>query len=255
MRKLGGWIRIAIQWVIIVASVGAISHASAADEIRIEIPVLPALVRYTDLLAFPGFFGVALENNGLSPSMSSKLQIKEQGRALEIRNATLKYTGKKGEVYTYEAAVKLNLGVSESRLAFPVIVDTARVSSGKVLVTAMPPLASLFPSELKDRISIKASLVANATTQQKMIEYLDGLVKSMAGNSNGISLLTEAILIDAYNKGGGGAATGQRDVGEAVPLSDQWMLLLTLVIWLVFVPAYLIYHRLRIRQAARRTAA
>lgn len=251
MRKLKSLLQLAIQAMFISVACCATFVAYAADEIRIEIPVMPALERYADLLTFPGFFGVALENNGLSPSMSSKLQVREQGRILEIRNATLRYASKKGAIYTYEAAVTLNLGVSESKLAFPVTVDLARVSAGKVVVTARPPLASLFPAELTDRIRIKASLIANATTQQKMIEYLDGFAKT---GSAEMAALVELILIDAYNKGGGPVVKGGRDAGEAVPLSDQWMLLLTLVIWLLIVPAFFLYQRLRARRNEMRRA-
>lgn len=256
MYKLKNWPGLAVRAVFMCALCCAASFAHAADEIRIEIPVVPALDRYAGLLELPGYFGVALENNGLSPSMSSKLQVKERGRALGIRNGTLRYNGKKGAVYTYEAAVTLNLGVSESKIAFPVTVDLAQISSGKVVVTVVPPLANLFPSELTDRIRIKAGLIANATTQQKMIEYLDGLAGSAPKDSTGISALAEAILVDAYNKGGGPAAMrGSGDVGDAVPLSDQWMLLLTLVIWLLIVPAYLLFQRMRVRRNEMRRAA
>lgn len=255
MRKLRNWLIIVMRVIFITMVCGAISFAHAANQIRIEIPAMPALERYANLLAFPGFFGVALENNGLSPSMSSKLQVKERGRALEIRNGTLRYKDKKGQIYTYEAVVTLNLGVGESKLAFPVIVDLTQLSSGKVVVTAMPPLASLLPGELTDRIRIKAGLIANATTQQKMIEYLDGLAGSAPKDSAGISALAEAILVDAYNKGGGPAAMRGSDAGEAVPLSDQWMLLLTLVIWLLIVPAFLFYQRVRARRNEVRRAA
>lgn len=231
---------------------GMSPSVQAADEIRVEIPVMPALERYVDLFAYPGFLGVALENNGLSPSMSSKLQIKEQGRALEIRNATLRFSGKKGGVLSYEASVQINLGVSESKLAFPVTVDIAQMSSGKIVATAKPPLANLFPAELTDRIRIKAGLVANSSAQQKVLDYLDRLSGAKTTGSVGVAALAEAILIDAYNKGGGPSVAGGRDAGEAVPLSDQWMLLLTLVIWLLIVPTVLLYRRVRMRRDEKR---
>ncbi len=255
MCKLEDWLIIAMRVMFIAIVCGATTFARAADAIRIEIPVAPALDRYAGLLALPGYFGVALENNGLSPSMSSKLQVKDRGRELEIRNGSLRYEGKKGAIYTYEAAVTLNLGVSKSKLAFPVTIDLEQISSGKVVVTAMPPLANLFPSELTDRIRIKASLIANPATQQKMIEYLDGLTKLVPAGSAGVAALIELILIDAYNKGGGRVAMEGRDAGEAVPLSDQWMLLLTLAIWLLIVPALLLFQRLRARRNEVRRAA
>ncbi len=44
-------------------------------------------------------------------------------------------------------------------------------------------------------------------------------------------------------------ASGGRDVGDAVPLSDQRLLILTLIIWLIVVPVALLVHRLRRRRA------
>lgn len=65
-----------------------------------------------------------------------------------------------------------------------------------------------------------------------MIEYLDGLAGSAPKDSAGISALA-----------------------EAVPLSDQWMLLLTLVIRLLIVPAFLFYQRMRASRHEMRRAA
>jgi len=254
MLKFKSRLLLAFQVMFCVVTCGGAYLANAAGEIRIEIPVVPSLDRYADLLAYPGYFSVALENNGLSPSLSSKLKVKERGRVLEIRNATLKYVSVKGAIYSYEAAVTLDLGVADSRLAFPVTIDLSNVSSGKVVATATPPLANLFPSELTDRIRIKAGLIANINSQQKMIDYLDGLAGSVPDGSKGAAALIEPILVDAYNKGGGPVMTRGHDVGEAVPLSDQWMLLLTLVIWLLIVPAALLYQRLRARRNETRRA-
>jgi uncharacterized iron-regulated membrane protein len=49
-------------------------------------------------------------------------------------------------------------------------------------------------------------------------------------------------------------AVDTRDAGDALPLSDQWMLILTLVIWLVVVPALLLWYRRRARRAPGKPA-
>jgi hypothetical protein len=105
-----------------------------------------------------------------------------------------------------------------------------------VKVALSPPLASLIPPELTDRIRIKTQLVANPEAQKKVLAYLDQQAKE--GD------LAQAILLDAYNRGGGPMAQG-RDVGDAVPLSDQWLLILTLAIWLLVLPVLLVVHRVR----------
>jgi hypothetical protein len=193
------------------------------------------LQRYVDLLAQPGYLAITLENNDLSPSLSSKIKVGENGGSAEIRNAVVRFTGRKGPLFSYEAAYLLGLG--DTKISFPVYVDTSALSLGKVTVTLSPPLAQLIPKELIDRIQLKAQLIANTSAQQKVVNYLDGMSKH--GD------LIEAVLLDAYNRSGGPMARGARDVGDAVPLSDQWLLILTLIIWLIVVPVVLLVYRLR----------
>jgi len=209
------------------------------EAIRFDVPAVPGVQRYVDLLAQPGYLAIVLENNGFSPSQSSKLKISEQGRAAEIRGATLRFTGRNGTVYSYEASYSLGLG--NSKFSFPVTVDTSGMPSGKVFIALSPPLVSLIPEELTDRIRLKSHLIANVVAQQRVLAYLDA--KSKEGD------VVEAILADAYNRSDGPMAEGGRDVGDAVPLSDQWLLILTLFIWLIVVPAFLFVYRRRHRRS------
>jgi hypothetical protein len=89
-------------------------------------------------------------------------------------------------------------------------------------------------------------MLANADAQQKILDYLDALAKGTDSDAEQATL-REAILVDAYNRSAGLAMAGP-DVGEAVPLSEQWMLILTLAIWLILFPAGLLIYRLRRRR-------
>ena len=216
--------------------------AQKSDEIRFEIAAVAGLERHVALLERPGYAAVALENNDLSPSVSSKLVIRERGREVEARNATFRYVGRKGERYAYEAGLSVGIGDTRTRLTMPVVVDVSALPAGKLSVVVKPPLAVLLPVDVVDRIQVKMRAVANAAAQQKMIEYLDRVAK-------GGDAVTryEDILLDAYNRGGGPGAAG-RDAGDALPLSDQWMLIVSVFIWLVVAPALLLCYRLRWRR-------
>lgn len=170
--------------------------------------------------------------------------LKDSGREVEARNTVFRFVGREGSVYSYEAGLSLGVRDARSRLTFPVNVDAS--SQGKVTVFVKPPLADMLPAELIDRIQVKMRMVANASAQKKVLDYLDQLAKGTpAGAAPGA--LYEAILLDAYNRSGGPAIAG-RDVGDALPLSDEWMLLLTLAIWLIAVPEALVVYRLRGRR-------
>lgn len=210
-------------------------------ELRFEIAALPGFQRHLRLVEYPGYVGVALENVDLHPTLSGKLVVREHGKELEVSSMLIRFTGKNDGLYAYEAG--LSLGAGKASVTFPVIADLSGLGSGKVVVVAKLPLASLLSDEMRERIQTKVRMLANAPAQQKALEYLDRLAKTAADPA----ALHEAILIDAYNRSGGPAMAG-RDVGDAVPLSEQWMLILTLAIWLILFPAGLLVYRLRRRR-------
>ena len=220
--------------------------ADSADELRFEIAALAGLARHAALLEHPAYLAIVLENNDLNPILSSKLVIRDHGRELEARNAVFRFVSRNGATYTYEAGVSIGFAEAKSRLTLPVIIDLSSLSSGIATVLVKPPLASLLPAEWGDRIQVKVRMAANAASQKKVLDYLDRLAKAAAPDA-GLEALFEAVLLDSYNRSGVAGARGQ-DVGDALPLSEQWMLLLTLAIWLIVVPSALVVYRLRWRR-------
>lgn len=233
--------RIPTPWIGLVAGLlNLLPSAAQGSEIRFEISTVPGLERHLALLEHPGYLAIALETNGLSPSLSSKLVVRDQGREMEARNAVLRYAGRQGSRYTYEVGLAVGIGNARPSVTFPVIVELSSAVPGKAVVLAKLPLAALLPSGVNDRIQMKMQMVANPAAQKKVVDYLDRLAKATP-QAAGPTALFEAILVDAYNRSGSpGAAAG--DVGEALPLSEQWMLILTLLIWAVAVPAAYIVH-------------
>jgi hypothetical protein len=228
--------------------VHADTPVAQGDAIQIELPALPGFGRYLDLLAHPAYLALALENNGMAPSLSKRITVLNS-HALKMQNAFMRYTGHKGSVYIYSAGYTLDLGTSTTDLTFPVTIDVGQLSQGKVTVRATPPLAKLFPKELVERARTRAETLSDRTAQQSLLSYLDDLGRK-ASDPNGNDSLFEAILVDAYNRAGTDtAARSGHDVGEAEPLSDQWMLIATLAIWVVIVPAWLFLRRIRAARA------
>jgi hypothetical protein len=224
----------ALAWVL------ASPSARCADDLSFDVAMMPEFQRHAELLVHPGYAAIALESMGLSPSLSSKLVVKERGKSVGARYGTLRFIGRKDALYSYEAAI--SAGETGARLTVPVTVDTSSLSAGKIVVTIRPPLASLISGALNDRIQVKIRMVANPAAQKTALSYLDSLAK--AAGSQG-STFFEALLLDSYNRSGG-TGLANAEVGEPLPLSEQWMLILTLLIWGVAVPtAYLLRWRRR----------
>lgn len=191
---------------------------------------MPNAARYMDLLAYPAYVAVALEDNGLNPSNSSRVIIRD-GQTLQFRSVVVRYLDRDGPVFKYEAVIEWGLGITQATFKVPVELDVAAIGKGSVSVRVYPPLAKLFPEELVERIRLKAQSLAAPAAQKKMLDYLDELAKKQRPQS-GIYGLIEQIMIDAYNQSASiPGATAGREPGDAEPLSDQILLLITLLIW------------------------
>ena len=236
-------------WIALWAAL-AVPLACAADptQLRFEIKALPGFERHVALLEHPGYVGVALENVGLHPTLSSRLVLSDGGRQVEVKNFVLRFAGKQAAAYAYEAGVAL--GVGKMNITFPVTVDLSGLASGTAVVAAKLPLANLLSDEKRAALQTKVAMLANAPAQQKLLDYLDRLAKGAAPDARPAAL-HEAILLDAYNRSGGPASVLARDVGDALPVSEQWMLIVTLFIWFVLFPVGLLVYRLRRRRRTR----
>lgn len=227
---------------VLMLTLAAPSSGHSADEIRFDVTVLPEFQKYADLLSHPGYAAMVLENNGLSPISGTKMMVKERGRAVEARSAVFRFEGRKGERYSYEMGVVIGVANLDTRLSFPVVLDAGSLGSGKISVTMKPPLAALLPANFDVRLQRKVEMIAGISAQKKILAYLD---QSTKGNPDApqSTAMVEAILLDAYNNSSGPAA-GDRDDGPALPTGDQWMLIVTFVIWLLLVSAlFAIYVR------------
>lgn len=208
---------------------------------------MPGFARHLSIFERPGYLAVALENNEITPGLSKKAKVSDAGREIQIGDGVLRFVRKNGERYEYRVAVATASANATDALSFPVIVDASALANGKVTVLLRPPLASLISDTAQERIATKIRAVARVPAQQKLLQYLDR-IRNDAPKDGGPEAINEAILTDAYNRNGGAGRQPQRDVGEELPLSDQWMLILSVAIWLVVAPALLIYHSIRRRR-------
>jgi hypothetical protein len=216
------------------------------DAIVLKVPALPAAARHLKLFEYPSYLALALENNGFSPSYSSRLIVKSRSE-FEIRNASVRFVGRKGSIFQYEASLKLPLGGGGSTFRVPLEVDVSSLSAGSVVMRVYPPMSSLIPADLIERIESKARSLANDATQRQMLQYLDDVSKNQKAG-DGVDAALEKILLDAYNRASTNTSSG-RDVGDAEPLAEQYALIATLLIWLTLLP--LIFFG-RVWQKARR---
>jgi len=239
---------------ICIAIIGLCALTSFAAErsdkaLVFKVAVLPELQQHLYLLENPAYMVLALENNGMSPSLSSKTIIKDR-TGFEIRNLAVWFSGKSASVYRYDAMLKFSLAGIATELKVPAEVDVAALSSGTLTVRAYPPMAGAVPSYLLEKVDFKLKVIADLSRQRELVRYLDGLPQKPPA-AGMLDPRLEAIITEAYNRGST-SVVPVKDVGEATPLSEQIGLILTLAIWLIGLPIVMI---LRYRRNMRRLRA
>lgn len=240
--------RRAARW-LLAAAAGLLALAPAAqaeNEIRLDLPVLPAVRQYIDLLPYPAYLALAMENNGIGLAQAGRVEVLD-GHGVVIRNIVVKFVRRNGPVFSYEATVDWP-GFSTEAFRVPVDIDVSGAPGGRVRIALRPPLAKLLSQEIIDRIQLRIQTLADTAVQQKVIAYLDSV---SAGSREGArAAMFERILIDGYNRGRAGTPPG-KEPGDAEPLSDQLLLIVTLIIWLVIVPVALLLRRWRHRPRSK----
>ena len=226
-----------------------------AKAITFEIPVLPEFASYLELFAVPGYAALALENNGLNLSLSSTLVVRNR-ESLQIKAGKMTFTGRRGAVFSYEAGASVSIGIAETDFTLPVELDATDLSKGMIKIHAFPPLAKAFPEELINRIEFKIRSLANLQAQKQLLGYLNKLNADEKIKSRSFEGMLEAIVIEAYNRN---AKTGSlnkmragRESGDSESLSDQSVLLISVLIWLVCFPAFVFFLRARAKSKTKR---
>lgn len=211
-----------------------LAQTRQGEAIEFDIPVLPQAQRYINLLEYPSYVAVALENVGLNPSYSARLTLVD-ARQLRLRNAMLRYAGSKGSTYTYRAGVIVDLRVSPTEITFPVELDTSKLAAGTLNVRLFLPLAKLLPEKLVERLRTKAHLMSDVAAQKKLLDYLDGISERLPAGA-GWSGLFDQIMLDAYNRASGSTLPVGREGSVEESLPGQLLMLLILLLLLVIVP-------------------
>ena len=212
---------------------------SKEDALHFQIPLVSGLEKHLDLLAYPAYLMVALENNRIRTSNLGRPVLVDE-RTIQFKNAALRFVNKKAAVYSYVVSVDWDIPLKRLKLEIPVEIDATSVMRGNIQVRVFLPLVSFSPKELLDRINAKVQLLSAPEIQNIMLGYLDELAKKNDGASGAQELLPK-IMMESYNlpaNAGGVCTSGEP--GDAESLSDQAYILATLAIWFLIGPILVI---------------
>lgn len=209
--------------------------SSKGGALQFEIPIAQGAEKYLELLEYPAYLVVALENNGIKTSNMGRPTLIDE-RTVQLKSAMLHFVEKKGAVYSYKGSLEWDIPLKHLKFEVPVEIDTSSASKGNIQVSVFLPLANLFPDALVERIRIKIQTLSRPEVQKQMLGYFDDLSRK-TDPASGLQGLTSKIMLQSYSAADDASGVCiSREPGDAESLSDQAYLLATLAIWLIIGP-------------------
>jgi hypothetical protein len=214
------------------------------NQIKFELNVMPAFSMYKDIFKKPSIAVIALQNSGATLSQTMPIEYLSFDK-FKMGPADLQYIEVNRNHYYYKASLKMPFGI-EKKLAIPIDLDISNLSQGKVIIIINSQIKPMIPNDLLIRLDTKIKSLASDASQKALLTYL--LSEKISQNGKKLESLDERIVIDFIRQTQ--TATPTKDQGSSEALSDQILLIVSVLIWLAGFPLFLYVvrqKRLRLR--------
>jgi hypothetical protein len=150
----------------------SIAMARSDNTLEYTIPVISGLERYIEMLEYPPYLALAIDNSGIRVGTGG-LEVVDK-HTLQIKYLSLNFVKKVGEVYAYNIEPALGLSLESVGLNIKVEIDCSQLRNGLVTVRIHMFRIDFFLSSVRNMIDYKIGL-ANQDNQEIILKYLDGL--------------------------------------------------------------------------------
>lgn len=211
------------------------SQTSKNSPLKFEITVIDGVEKYLELMQYPAYLVVALENNGIAASGSGRLKLVSESKVQSVGHFLFYFSKKDDNVYFYNAVLEWDTPIKRFTFDVPIQVNTAAIAKRVISVSFDIPMAEVFPDQLTNRIREKIVSLTNPNIQKLILDNLDEIMKKQ-GLDGSISNLKYQLMFQAYNRQIERVSAEPatiREPGDSVPLSDQVYFFGTLGIWLI----------------------
>lgn len=190
--------------------------------LKYKIRVDPRMGQYVYLLKQPSYLAVALENIGISVSLSGKL-IPLDDHTLQISNLTfVKQANSPALQFLQQDGATFNYRASFMGIDFPVSVDVSTLDSRSVSVVIDTSLASYVPQQLSKAIEERIENLASDNVQKQLLSYLDSLAKSKPQGWSDKEWINAQIMLQGYKS----QVLGKTSSSSNAASNFNWQILL-----------------------------
>ena len=200
--------------------------------LNFQIKLVENAPRFVDLLQYPSYLAVALENSGIRATNAGRIVLVDREN-LQFRNVSIRFIEKRDGLIKYTSHIQWDLAMTQLTLDIPFEVDLSKINEKIVEVRFYPKGSALLPDSLIQKMQMKIQAIASQEAQNAIINYLQ---KIASKNKRGMDGMLESILIDSYNLPIVSYGDGSKEFGDAEPLKDQYYLLATILLWFLLLP-------------------
>ncbi len=209
---------------------------SNSESFEVEIPIIKEMRSSIDLLEYPGYLLLIIENNGIR--LANSIEISSD-REIKAGGSLLRFLKREGSRFFYQARIESGLlgeGLSHS---LQVEVDISKLQQGSIILYFRSPFIKLLSTQASHQIKTKIKTITNENAQKIMIDFLQAIPDY---KNKGIHdpQVREIILLKAYNslfsQIDESGDLPPRNLGFGIPVALRISLLLLLFILLIMTP-------------------
>lgn len=179
-----------------------VSNATWASDnedgvLRYRIPAINGAERFIEVLEYPTYLALALQNKGVRIAGNYEIEIKDQ-QTFDIKGIEVKFVKRDGSLFFYQVKLDLSILAGKAPPSLTMEVDISELRNKVLAISVSSSFIKYLPENVREIIKAKIQKIASEHNQKKVLEYLNKL-SSASRQNNGIQNVFGGIVIDAYN--------------------------------------------------------
>lgn len=215
-----------------------------------NIPVVSEAGRFIDILEYPTYVAIALQNNGIRVAELYEVKIGNY-RNFAIKGTEFNFIKRDGGNFYYQVQLGRNIA---SRMLLPMVdvaVNTSELSNGIVVFRVASPIVNVLPESVKDIIKGKINDLASVDNQKKVLKYFEKLSNS-GFRDNEIQNIVDGIMVDAYNAHVNESGIIYMEGIVPSPMYQYSTLIYIVTAFIIIIPIFMLQRASIVRAAQKR---
>lgn len=165
--------------------------------LQYQITVIAGAERFVDILEYPTYLAIALQNKAFRVADLYEVKIKDY-QTFESKGTELKFIKRTGDKFFYQIKLGWSIIYGKALPSLTMVVDASELRNKVVTVTISSSFVKYLPENVRERISAKIQKISSEDKQLEILKYFNELSRA-SYRHNELQGILSGIMIDAYN--------------------------------------------------------